>query len=324
METARILDEAGAKFFGVSNVEEGIALRQAGFTQEILLFETTLPELAESIVDYGLTPTVCNLELARALNSYAAAINAKVNVHIKVDTAMARLGVTAHDFLNFIDELLTLDHLRLQGIYTHFASADCNDELTLRQIQDFFNLLEKLKAKSINIPYIHAANSAGLVGFKNFFFNLARPGLMLYGLYPNDEFKRKISLKPALSVKSKIIFLKKIAQGQGISYGHSFIAQRDMTVAVLPIGYNDGYFRAFSNKAHVLIDAVRCPVVGRVTMDQTIVDVTGVASPQLGMPVVILGEQNGLSITANDLADWAQTISYEIVCALGNRLPRHY
>jgi alanine racemase len=324
LEVARTIDECGGKFFGVSNVHEGALLREAGFKQEVLVFETTLPELAQPIVDNDLTPTICTIELASALHRYAKSLRKKINVHVKIDTAMGRLGIPLEGSLDFIDNLRSLSHLNLQGIYTHFPSADTNESLTLRQIRSFMNLIAELEKRGQEFKYVHAANSIGFVGYKNVFFNLARPGLMLYGLYPTESSRSKIHLKPALSVSSKIIFLKNISKGQGVSYGQSFVAPADMTVAVLPIGYNDGYSRALSNKACVVIDGERCPVVGRVTMDQIVVDVTRVKAPRLGMPVVLLGEGKNASVTADELAEWSQTINYEVVCNLGNRLARVY
>ncbi len=324
LDVARAIDECGGKFFGVSDVNEGILLREAGFKQDILVFETTLPDLAQPIVDHDLTPTICTIELASAIHRYAKPLKRTIDVHVKIDTAMGRLGIPLEGAYDFIENLRSLSQLNLQGIYTHFPSADSNEQLTLKQIKSFLDLIAQLEERGVHFTYVHAANSMGFVGYKNVFFNLARPGLMLYGLYPNETAHGKIHLKPALSVTSKIIFLKNISKGQGISYGHSFVASRDMTIAVLPIGYNDGYSRSFSNKADVIIDGERCPIVGRVTMDQTMVDVTHVKSPRLGMPVVILGEQKGRSVTADELAQWTGTINYEIVCSLGNRLSRVY
>lgn len=324
IEVARVLDECGAKFFGVSNVQEGILLREAGFKQRILLFETTFPELAAPIVEFDLTPTLCTYELASALNDHARSINKRCDVHLKIDTAMGRLGVPLKGAIDFLQRLQSMDHLALEGVYTHFPSADSDETLTLRQIKAFMDFLNDCQVLGVEFEYVHAANSIGFVNYKNVFFNLARPGLMLYGLYPNDTARTKVMLKPALSVVSKIIFLKRIERGQGVSYGQAFVAERDMTVAVLPIGYNDGYCRAMSNRAYVLIDGKRCPVLGRVTMDQIMVDASQVVSPRLGIPAVILGESQEAVISADDLAAWASTISYEILCNLGNRLPRVY
>jgi len=275
-------------------------------------------------VDHDLTPTICTIELASAIHHYAKTLKKTINVHVKIDTAMGRLGLPMEGAVDFIDNLRSLNHLTMQGIYTHFPSADTNEAMTLGQIRAFMELIGKLEERDVRFAYAHAGNSMGFVGYKNVFFNLARPGLMLYGLYPNEALRANIHLKPALSVLSKVIFLKNIARGQGISYGHSFVAPQDMTVAVLPVGYNDGYARALSNRACVIIDGERCPVVGRVTMDQTVVDVTRVKAPVLGMPAVILGEAKNQSVTADDLAQWSGTIHYEVVCNLGNRLPRVY
>ena len=324
LEIANCLDQLGAEFFGVSNVDEGIALRKAGITKDILVFETTFPELAEVIIDHQLIPTVCTYSLAQELNGYAQSIGTKIDVHIKIDTGMGRLGVSYQDAIQFIERLRGLNHLNIKGIYTHFPVADTNGDYTINQIQDFIRLLQELEKRNIQIPFIHAANSMGILEYRNTFFNLARPGLMLYGLYPSATIKTKIHLKPAMSVRSRIIFIKRILKGQGVSYGHAFIAKDDMTVGILPIGYNDGYFRAFSNHACVLVSGVRCPIIGRVTMDQTIVDLSRVDAPSLGMPVTLLGEELGKSVTANELATLAGTINYEIICSLGNRLPRIY
>jgi alanine racemase len=174
------------------------------------------------------------------------------------------------------------------------------------------------------VPFIHAANSMGLAGYQTRIVNLARPGLMLYGLYPHQDLRKKIQLKPVLSVRSRVIFLKKVKKGRSVSYGRTFFTKKDMLIATVPIGYNDGYFRALSNQAFVLIGGRRCPVAGRVTMDQIMVDVSHLKTVQLGDLVTILGSQKKENISADELAKYAGTINYEIVCSLGNRLPRVY
>ncbi|MBL8012497.1 MAG: alanine racemase [Candidatus Omnitrophica bacterium] len=325
IQAAQIISECGAKFFAVSNLQEGVRLREAGFKQKILVFETTLPELAPALVENDLIPSVCTLEMAKTMDQCAFDASRRVNVHLKVDTAMGRLGVPLEQSLAFIKKVRQLRSLHWEGIFTHFPSADTDEDLTLTQIKSFMELIQGCERMGMRFEHVHAANSMGLMGYKNIFFNLARPGLMLYGLYPHPDVREKIFLKPAMSVVSKIIFIKKILKGQGISYGQSFVAERDMMIAVLPIGYNDGYSRALSNKACVLIEGVRAPVVGRVTMDQVMVDISHLPLAQIGMPAVILGKaDNGEVISADDLAGWAGTISYEIVCNLGNRMPRVY
>lgn len=324
---AKVLVKERVDFIGLSNLNEGIALREAGIRTPALLFETTLSGQAKDIVDYGLIPTVCNFELARALDKYARQQGRLVDIHVKIDTGMGRFGVWHEEALSFMNKVRRLRNVRVEGFYTHFPSADTDRTFTRQQIQQFAALIEQLKADGWRIPRVHAANSMGLAalaGCKTDILNLARPGLMLYGLYPHAGLKKEIVLRPAMSVHSRIIFLKRIEKGRSVSYGRTFTARKSMMVATLPIGYSDGYLRFFSNKASVLIGGKICPVLGRVTMDQIVVDVSHVRLPQLGMPVVVLGRQGRQCVCADDLAAMAGTISYEIVCSLGNRLPRVY
>ena len=324
LPVAKVLVKEKVDFIGLSNLDEGITLRKAGIKTPVLLFETTLPEQAKDIIDYHLTPTICTHELAAALNRYAQKRGRVVDIHVKVDTGMGRLGVWHEEALDFIRKLSRLRNLRVQGICTHFPSADTDRGFTQKQIGQLAGFVRRLKKDGLTVPYVHAANSMGLVGYPNKILNLARPGLMLYGLYPHVRLEKRIALRPAMSVHSRVIFLKRIEKGRSISYGRTFIAPRLMTVATLPIGYSDGYPRGLSGKADVLVGGRRCPVLGRVTMDQIVVDVTKVKNPRLGMPVVILGKQGRHEVSADELAQIAHTISYEIVCSLGSRLTRTY
>jgi alanine racemase len=212
----------------------------------------------------------------------------------------------------------------VEGLFTHFPLADTNRKFTEQQMDDFSKLIAQLIKDQIPFRYLHAANSMGLVAYKNRFFNLARPGVMLYGLYPSAGLKRKIGLKAAMTVKARVIFIKTIFKGCGVSYGHTFYALGDIPVAVLSIGYSDGYFRSLSNKAHVLLNGMPCPVLGRVTMDQTIVDISCAGEVSIGDEAVVLGRQGDTEISAEEFAGWAGTINYEVACNLGNRLPRVY
>ena len=323
-DIALLLDKAGVSFFGVSDVTEGVALRGIGIKKPILLFESTLASHARQIADYQLMPTVCTLEFARSLNRYAQKQKKMIDIHVKVDTGMGRLWVWHEDAFDFIKKVNMLTFLRIMGIFTHFPAADTDRRFTKKQIGYLYNLVTKLDRAGLVIPYIHAANSMGLAGYQTHILNLSRPGLMLYGLYPHPRLKKNLFLKPVLSVRSRVIFLKEIKKGRSISYGRTFFTKRDMLVATIPIGYNDGYFRVFSNRAFVLIGGIRCPVVGRVTMDQVMVDASRVKGIKLGSPVTVLGEQKGERICADELAKYAGTINYEIVCSLGGRLPKVY
>lgn len=321
---ANLLKKQKIGFLGVSDVREGLILRKNGFKEKILLLETPLPTQVKEVVEHNLIPTVCTKALAAALNNCAKASGRRVCVHIKVDTGMGRLGVAHHLAEEFIEDVSRFSNLSIQGLFTHFPLADTDPKFTRRQIQQMTDLVKRLKSKGCDIPYIHAANSAGFVGFNAEILNLARPGLMLYGLYPDKGLKNKIKLRPAMSVKARVIFTKQIPKGCGVSYGHLYVAPRNIKVAVISIGYSDGYFRNLSNKSSVLINGEVCSLLGRVTMDQIVVDVTKLKSVRLGQEVVVLGQQMGKEISADELAQKAGTINYEIVCNLGNRLPRVY
>ena len=326
---ALVLDKEGVDCFGVSNIFEGMALRRIGIKKPILLFESTLTEHVPYIGDYCLTPTVGTLEVAKALNEHARGMKRSIDIHVKVDTGMGRLGIWHGEAYNFIRELFRLRYLTIKGIYTHFPVADTDRAFTQMQIKQIYELVTQLDKQGMVIPFIHGANSMGLAGYKTHVLNLVRPGLMLYGLYPDRRLLKKIKLKPAMSIKSRIIFLKTIKKGHGVSYGHTYKAKKDTPVAIIPIGYHDGYLRYYSNKAHVLIQGARCPVIGNVTMNQIIVDVSPAMKKakrdlKVGVPVTILGKDKKEMITADELAEHAKTINYEIICHLGNRIKRVY
>lgn len=324
IETGLALNEEGVEIFGVSDINEGISLRDKGVKRPILLFESTLPEHIPFICEYQLTPTICTLDFAKRLNAYAKKLDKTVRIHVEVDTGMGRLGVWHEEAFDFIKEISTYSQLIIEGVFTHFPAADTDTKFTNRQIKQLYDIVLRLDEAGIVIPFVHASNSMGLMGYKTSVFNLFRPGLMIYGLYPDDLVKDVIQLKPVLSVKSKVIFVKEIEKGRSISYGRTFIAKKKMKVATIPIGYNDGYLREFSNKACVIIEGVRCPVLGKVTMDQIIVDVTKAGQVKIGSVATILGKEKNVSVSADELAGYAKTINYEIVCHLGNRLPRVY
>jgi len=329
LQAAQCLSESGCKYWLVSNVHEAMDLRKAGFKQKILLFESTLVSEAKDILEHQLTPTVCTFEMAHALDRCAHQAGIQIPVHIKIDTGMGRLGVNEQQVLGFVQKLRAeCPRLILEGIYTHFPVADSDRDFTLGQMRRFRDMVYGLENQFITFSFVHAGNSMVLGNYKSDLFNIARPGIMLYGVYPLEDLKTTVHLMPVMSVKARIIFVQTIAKGRGISYGHTFKAKDDITVAVLPIGYSNGYLRSLSNKAFVLIAGVRCPVIGRVTMDQIIVDITAVTlsghTPKIGDEAVIMGTQKGSSISVDEIAHWADTISYEILCSLGSRLPRVY
>lgn len=318
---AKKLLSCGVNYLGVASIDEGIRLRQANINLPVLVLGAILKRDINPFFTYNLNPTICAEELAIALNNTAKVMNKNINIHIKVDTGMGRLGVLYKDAPRFIKKVSKLKFINIEGIFTHLACADTNKDYTLQQIRMFKHLISILNEEGINIPLAHAANSMAAIGYKESHFNMVRPGLGIYGLYPKKELG--INLKPVLSLKTKVVYLKRVPRGYGISYGHTYFTKRDTTIIILPIGYGDGYPRNLSNLAPVLIKGKRFKISGMVCMDQIMVDV-GDSSVKPGDEVVLIGSQGGNRITAEELADLSNTISYEIVCGLGSRIPRIY
>jgi len=318
---AKRLCGCGADYFGVASIDEGIKLRNAGIKLPVLVLGAILKDDIPPLFRYNLTATVCAYDLASAINRKAAALRKRAGVHIKVDTGMGRIGVMHREAAEIVRDIRRLGSIDIEGIFTHFAFADLDEEFTLHQIELFDRLVEGLHKEGINIPLVHAANSAGIINYKAGHFNMVRPGIVIYGLYPSN--KIKISLKPVLSLKTKVVHVKKVPKGFGISYGHIYSTKKNTTVVTLPIGYGDGYPRNLSNLAPVLIKGRRFKVSGRICMDQIMVDV-GSASVKVGDEAVLIGSQSGKRIATEELAELAGTIPYEIVCGLGSRIPRIY
>lgn len=311
----------GVDYLGVASIDEGIVLRKADIKIPILVLGMILEKDIKPLFRYNLIPSVCTQGLASALNRTAGSKDKRINIHIKVDTGMGRIGILYKDALEFIKKVHKLKFLNIEGVFTHLACADINRNLTLRQLDIFKHLISKLNKEGIHIPLMHAANSMGVISYKQSHFNLVRPGLVIYGLYPKKGLR--ITLRPVLALKTKVIFVKRVPKGYGISYGHTYTTKKDTNIATLPIGYGDGYPRNLSNKAPVLIKGRYFKINGRVCMDQVMVDV-GDLPVKIGDEAVLIGSQTKHRITAEELADISDTIPYEIVCNLGNRIPRVY
>ena len=317
IQVAKKINRCGVDYFGIASIDEGITLRKQGIKKPILILENSLKEHAKYIIDYNLTQSVCTKESALSLNNYAKRKKKIAKIHIKIDTGMGRLGIWHKQALAFIKNINKLKSLQIEGIYTHFPSADTDKKFTNYQIRCFNTLIKKIKQNNINIPFCHAANSIGLVDYKNSHLNLVRPGIILYGIYPKKNMQSKIKLKPVLSFKTKIIYLKKIPTGRSISYGRTYVSQHPTTIATLPVGYSDGYLRGLSNKAEVIIKGRRFRVVGRVCMDQTMVDLRNSNSVKIGDTAVLVGKQGKESIALEELSKHAGTIPYELACSIG-------
>jgi len=318
---AKKLVSCTADYLGVASIDEGIKLRENNIKLPILVLGLILEKDINPFFRYGLTPTVCDKKLASILDNMACRLRKPINVHVKVDTGMGRIGVLHEDAQKLIKYIHKFKYVNIEGLFTHFAFADMNRNFTQYQINLFSRLINKLKESGINIPLIHAANSMAVIGYENSHFNMVRPGLVIYGLYPKESLR--IDLKPVLSLKTKVIYVKKLSRGQGISYGHDYITKRNTRIVTLPIGYGDGYPRNLSNLAPVLIKGKCFRISGRICMDQVMVDI-GDTSAKVGDEVVLIGKQGKNKITVEELANLSNTIPYEIVCGLGSRIPRVY
>ncbi len=324
-EIARASLSCGAKLLGVANIEEGIFLRKRGITTPILILGSVYPlSNFTYILRYNLSPAICSLQASRELSKIARRRKKKVKVHIKVDTGMGRIGISAENAAGLVKKVIQLPGIIVEGIFTHLAAADSDYQFTMEQIGKFQSVINELKRDNINIKYRHAANSTAILRYSDAHFNLARPGISLYGLVPFEGAEREIDLKPAMQLKTKIVFIKRVKKGTSISYGRTWKANRDSIIGTLPIGYADGYNRLLSNRAEVLICGKRVPLVGRVCMDMCMVDVTSLPNVKVGEEVVLIGSQGKEKITADEIAKLTGTITYEVVCGISKRVPRIY
>jgi alanine racemase len=310
---ARAAEEARlADWLGVSSVEEGVALREAGIKLPILVLGSLFPfESFLAAVEHKLTPTVASLESARRLVEAAKTTGRRVDCHVKVETGMGRIGVSPAAAVAVVEFLKSRPQVRVEGIYTHFACADTDAAFTRRQFKLFKEAFDSLR-----IPLKHSANSAAALRFPETRLDMVRPGLALYGLYPG--------FTPVLTLKTKLVFIKTVAKGASISYGAAYRSKRVARIATLPIGYGDGWARANGRGGQALVGGKRCPIVGRVTMDMTMLDVTSVPQARVGDDAVLIGAQGRDSITAGEVADRLSTISYEVTTSLSPRVPRVY
>lgn len=316
LNIASFLQEEGVGFFAVATIDEAIALRKrCGQKASILVLGSFQPRQADSYVKYSIIPTVTCSRDAQSFETYLRLQRKKHPCHIKIDTGMGRLGVWVGEIDDFLKKISDRRHLNIEGVYTHFSKADAVDkQFTINQIRLFKKAVARFKSEGIFPKYIHAANSMGILRFKEGHFNLVRPGIILYGINPSNIQPLARGMQPILSLKARVTHLKEVQRGRTISYGATHVIKKKTRVATVSIGYSHGYRVALSNKGHVLIHGKRCPVIGRVTMDQIMVDVGSVKNVKLWDEVVLIGRQGKSEITAKHLADLTGTIPYEILC----------
>ena len=334
LQVARTALANGADALGVARIEEGIALRRAGIREPILIFGYTDAARAEQLIAHDLMPSLFSLDSARAMASAAVALSAQISVHIKIDTGMGRLGLPC-DALRLdgagraadeIMQMAQLKGLRFAGIFTHFATSDDADKHYAQlQLARFRKILTQLKSAGLAIPLRHAANSGAIIDMPETHLDMVRAGISVYGLYPSDEMDRaRIDLRPALTLKAKIVHLKRVPPGTKISYGCTYQTSTVADIATIPAGYADGFNRRLSNQGAALVGGQRVPIVGRVCMDLCMIDVSKVPKVKMGDEAVLIGHQGEAVITADEVAARLGTINYEVVSALTARVPRVY
>ena len=326
---ADVLRQNGVKIFAVATLQEAITLREAGAKENIIMLGLTPDMYADIIVEYDITPVVCDSRNAKAISDAAAKAGQVVEGLIAIDTGMGRIGYLADEIeLSVFDikKIVMLPNFKIKGMFSHMATADAEDKTFSHQQEEKYNkFYEELTAAGVKIPFKTLANSASIMELPTVHFDAVRPGIILYGCYPSAEVdKNELSIKPVMSVKANIVHLKDVPVGFSCGYGRKFIAERPSKIATLALGYADGYPRPYSAHAKVIVNGVVCKVAGNICMDQCMVDVTDVPDVKVGDEVIVMGSDGVNTILADDIADATGTINYEICCAFGQRLPKVY
>lgn len=327
VEIAQTFLDNGADRLAVAVLTEAIELRKGGITAPILIMGYTPTSLFEKVVEYDIIQTIYSYQDAKVLSDIAVKLNKKALIHIKIDSGMGRIGLLPND--DSIEEILRiskLPNIYIEGIFTHFAMADYLDKShAMTQFKKFTWVIEKLEEKGLDIPIKHTSNSAAIIDLPEFNLNMVRAGIMIYGLKPSDEVKLdKVDLKPAMTLKARISHLKTVPKGTGISYGQIFVTERESKIATLPIGYADGFTRLLTEKAEVYVNGKRAKIVGKICMDQCMIDITDIEDVKIGDEVVLFGYGKEGYPHIDEVAEKLGTINYEIACMVGRRVPRVY
>jgi alanine racemase len=320
-----MLKHSAPDYFGVAIIEEAVELRASGVQLPILVFSAPAATQCDLFVEHDIDATLCSIDTARRLNRLAADAGKIVTVHIKVDTGMGRIGIAPNTAAEFALEVKKLHNLRAVGLFMHFATSDESDlSFAYKQLEIFRSVRQAVIGTGLNISLTHCANSGAILQMPESYFDMVRPGIMLYGYPPSHATKQPIALEPSMSLKSAIAFIKSVPEGTSISYNRRYTTQKETVIATIPAGYADGIHRSLLNKAEAIVGGEKFPVVGTICMDQLMIDLSAHATASVGDEVVLLGTMGAQTITAWDIADKAGTIPYEITCAVSYRVPRKY
>lgn len=326
VRSAKALDEIGVYAFGVATPGEALELRRAEIKNPILILGYVFEEYFDRMIENDIDLALFDLNTAKLLNSHAEKLGKKARVHIKADTGMGRIGFQPCDeSAEIIKEIAALNNIEIDGMFTHFACADSKDKASVnRQIERFTNFVAKVKSEGVSLPIVHCYNSASIVDFDKPLFDMVRCGIITYGLEPSDEVsKTNIKLQKVMSIKSHVAYVKKVGAGFTVSYGSTYVTDKETEIATIPVGYGDGYPRTLSNKGTVLIGGHFAKIIGRVCMDQFMVDVTGLGVSR-GDEVILMGSDGENSITAEEIGNLSGRFNYELVCDINKRVPRVY
>ena len=327
VDIAPVLLENGATRLAVAVISEAVELRRSGIDCPIMILGYTPLSLADDILKYDIEQTVFSYEYALELSKIAEKRHIKVKIHIALDTGMGRIGFLPEEKdVEDVYKISKLPNIEIEGLFSHFSTADeANKEYTYNQFNNFNWFYEKLKNKGVSIMIRHIANSAAIMELPDTHLDGVRPGIILYGYYPSEEVnKENLELKPVMTLKTNIVHIKTLKKGEYISYGRKFRCEKDSVIATLPVGYADGYTRLMFGKAKVIINDEFAPVVGRICMDQCMVDITDISTAKVGDEVILMGESKNCKFNADDIAKHINTINYEVVCMIGKRVPRVY
>lgn len=327
IDAAKTIIKNGVKRLAVAVITEAVELRKAGIKVPIMILGYTPLNFAQDIIDYDIQPTVFSYDYASKLSSIAVNQNKKVRIHIALDTGMGRIGfLPCDDSVNAVYEISKLPNIDIEGLFSHFSTADESDkEYSMQQFKKYQWFSDELNKKGVSIKIRDLSNSAAITDLPETHFDAVRPGIILYGYYPSKEVKMdKLPLKHVMTLKANIVHIKKLKKGEYISYGRKFKCERDSIIATLPIGYADGYTRRLGKDAKVIINDSFAPVVGRICMDQCMVDITDIDNVKVGDEVILMGKSEHCSMDAEDIANILGTISYEVLCMISKRIPRIY
>ncbi len=327
MEVAKTLLDNGADRLAVATLREGQQLRSRGVNVPILVLGALMEDEIEDFINFNITPTVFSYETAHAISYIAEKKEIVTKIHIKLDTGMSRIGFLTGDdnsaVIDEIEKISKLPYIEIEGIFSHFSTSDeFERDYTELQYLRFIDVVNGLKDRGIDIPIKHICNSAGIMMYPHMHMDMVRPGVILYGLYPSDEVDKSVlDLKPAMTLKSRITHVKEVEPGRGVSYGKEYITEGVTKIATVPIGYADGYLRRLAHEGKMIVKGQLVPIIGRICMDQCMIDVTNVHNIERGDEVILFSDS---VVTIDDLARWLDTINYEVACVIGKRIPRIY